>query len=157
MNLSTALSTVVLLTPAAVAQCPFATVVSQAYGSGCNPVFGTNPALAVTLNPASCTVDITVSAFSGCCNTFLSGRVLCLGVVPVSVPLPNFGVGCTLLAQPDFLLLQPTASGATFVLPLPAAGIPPLTFFAQGGALYFTTIGLSTDLAFTDGAQVTLG
>ena len=65
-------------------------------------------------------------------------------------------LGCTLLAQPDFLLLQPTASGATFVLPLPAAAVPPLTFFAQGGALYFTTIGLSTDLAFTDGAQVTV-
>ncbi len=156
MNLSTSLSTVVLLASVSVAQCPFAGVASQSYGQGCNPVFGTNPTLAVSLDTINCTVDITVGAFGGCCNTFLTGRVLCLGLQPVSVPLPNFGLGCTLLAQPDFLLLLPTAGGTTFVLPLPATGVPPLTFFAQGGALYFTTIGLSTDLAFTEGAQITL-
>jgi hypothetical protein len=140
---------------AALAQCPFGSVSVLANGQGCNPVFGTAPTFTVGLDVASCTLQVPVSAFSGCCNTFLVGRVLVLGDQPASVPLPQFGSGCTLLASPVILLYQPASAGDTFVLTLPAS-LPPLSFYAQAAAHYFTTIGLSHDFALTAGGLVSL-
>jgi hypothetical protein len=139
----------------AAAQCPFSTVQLTTYGSGCNPVFATNPTLTGTLDPTVCTLNLTVNAFSGCCNTFLNGRILAIGLQPVSQPLPQLGVGCTLLASPDALLFQANTAGATFVLAIPP-GLPPLTLYAQGAAIYFTTIGLTTDIALTGGEAAAL-
>jgi hypothetical protein len=139
----------------ALAQCPFTSVSTQSYGQGCNPVFATNPTLAVALDAASCRVQLTVNAFPGCCNTFLRTYLLAIGFQQASIPVPQIGPGCTVLVQPTALLIQPSTAGATFSLGLPPI-VPPLGFVAQGAAHYFTTIGFSDDFALTDGAQVTL-
>ena len=69
--------------------------------------------------------------------------------------MPRFGPGCTLLVEPVFALILPAqqGSGISFALP---PGLPPLSFYAQGAVHYFTTIGFSHDLAFTDGLRVDL-
>lgn len=152
---SLAVLPMMLTAPLAMAQCPFASVSTQSYGQGCNPVFGTNPTLSVTLDAANCRVQVAVNAFPGCCNTFLRTYLLAIGFQQVSIPVPQIGPGCTLLVQPTALLIQPSAGGATFSLGLPPI-LPPLGFVAQGAAHYFTTIGFSDDFALTDGAQVTL-
>ncbi|HZN37457.1 MAG TPA: hypothetical protein VFD82_01565 [Planctomycetota bacterium] len=140
----------------ATAQCAFSSVSMQGYGQGCNPVFAIDPTLAVALDTANCRLLLTVSAFTGCCNTFLVGTLLTLGVQPTSIPLPQFGVNCTLLVVPVILEFQPTAAGSTFVLQLPPTALPPVTLATQGGALYFTTIGLTYDFALSAGGQLTL-
>ena len=140
----------------AIAQCPFASVSMQGHGTGCNPVFAIDPTLGVTLDTANCRLLLTVSAFPGCCNTFLVGSLLAIGVQPTSIPLPQFGVNCTLLVVPVVLEFQPTAAGSTFVLQLPATVLPPVTLAAQGGALYFTTIGFTYDFALSAGGQIGL-
>lgn len=140
----------------AAAQCPFTSVSTASYGQGCNPVFfGNVPTLSVALDTPACSLNVTVDAFAGCCNTFLVGRLLALGAAPTMVPLPQFGVGCALLVDQPILLYQPSAAGDTFALPLGAA-LPPLTVYAQGAALYFTTIGFSTDFALASGYQIQL-
>ena len=144
------------LTVGLAAQCPFQTLATTGYGAGCSPVFpGQTPTLSAALDPAACALTVTVGAFGGCCNTFAVGRVLALGDQPANVPLPQFGAGCTLLVQPAILLFLPSAAGDTFSLPL-AAALPPLTVYAQGAVLYFTTIGFSTDFALTAGARFDL-
>lgn len=138
------------------AQCPFSSVSSSTYGPGCSAVFpGNLPTLSVALDVPGCSLGVTVTAFGGCCNTFLVGRLLALGDAPTMVPLPQLGAGCVLQVDQPILLYQPSAAGDTFVLPVGAA-LPPLTVYAQGAALYFTTIGFSTDLALTGGYQVQL-
>ncbi|HLQ38843.1 MAG TPA: hypothetical protein VK348_13625 [Planctomycetota bacterium] len=137
------------------AQCSFSSVQLSAYGSGCNPVFSTNPTLGGTLDVTNCTLGLTVVAFGGCCNTFLRAFVLAIGAQPANTPLPQLGVGCTLLASPDVLLFQANSAGPTFTLAIPP-GLPPLSFRAQSGAIYFTTIGFSTDVALTEGETVAL-
>jgi hypothetical protein len=140
----------------ATAQCAFSSVSMQSYGQGCNPVFAIDPTLGVQLDTVNCRLLLTVSAFPGCCNTFLVGSLLALGDQPISLPLPQFGVNCTLLVVPVILAFQPTAAGSTFVLQLPATALPPVTLAAQGGALYFTTIGLTYDFALSAGGQLSL-
>jgi hypothetical protein len=140
----------------AVAQCPFASVSMQGYGQGCNPVFAIDPTFGVTLDTANCRLLLTVSAFPGCCNTYLVGSLLALGDQPTSIPLPQFGVNCTLLVVPVILQFQPTAAGSTFLLQLPATVLPPVTLAAQGGVLYFTTIGFTYDFALSAGGQISL-
>ncbi len=144
-----------LLAPFAVAQCPFHTVTAQSYGQGCNPVFaGQIPTVAIALDATACSLDAAVGAFGGCCNTYLVGHLLVLGPQQVAVPLPGFGVGCTLLADPAIVLFAPAMVGGTFTLPLPTVALPPLTFFVQGAAFYFTTIGFDYDFALSAGGQV---
>jgi hypothetical protein len=140
----------------AMGQCPFASVSMQSYGQGCNPVFLNDPTIGVQLDPVTCQLQLTVSAFQGCCNTYLVGTLLALGDQATAVPLPQFGANCTLLAVPVILLFQPTAAGPTFTLGLPQTGLPPVTLVAQGGALYFTTIGFSYDFALSAGGQLSL-
>jgi hypothetical protein len=91
-------------------------------------------------------------AFSGCCNTYLVGRLLVVGLQSVTQPLPQ--LGCTLLTSPDLVLFQ--ATGSMFALQMPSAPFPATTMFAQGATIYFTTIGFSTDWAFSRGSQINL-
>jgi hypothetical protein len=156
MRLPVAVLTTLLTAPLALAQCPFTSVSMQGYGQGCNPVFLNHPTLAVTLDTNNCQLLMTVGAFPGCCNTFLVGSLLALGDQPTSIPLPQFGANCTLLVLPVVTLFQPNAVGPTFTLQLPATAVPPLSFVAQGGVLYFTTIGLSYDFALSAGGQIGL-
>ncbi|MEO6594857.1 MAG: hypothetical protein ABIP94_08905 [Planctomycetota bacterium] len=155
MRLLPAVLTTLLASAFALAQCPFTAVSTQSYGQGCNSVFLNLPTLGATLDATTCQVQITVSAFSGCCNTYLIGNLLALGGQSTLIPVPELGPSCTLLVTPDILLFQPNTVGSTFTLSLPPV-LPPLTFYAQGGALYFTTIGFSYDFALTAGYQVTL-
>lgn len=143
------------LAAASAAQCPFSSVSVQSQGQGCNPVFGTVPTFGVVLDTTACTLRVQVTALPGCCNTFLSGRMLALGDQPAAVPLPWIGANCTLLVNAAILLYQPSSAGDTFVLALPSS-LPPLSFHAQAGAHYFTTIGFSHDFALTAGGLVTL-
>ncbi|HEX5052714.1 MAG TPA: hypothetical protein VFZ65_13140 [Planctomycetota bacterium] len=145
----------VFTTSAVVAQCPFTTVVTQPHGVGCDPTFFIHPTLTGALNVPACQLQLTVGAFAGCCGTVLVGTLLALGDQPLSVPVPQLGANCTLLVQPIVLLFVPSTTGATFSLPLPTV-LPPLTVEAQGGVLYFTTIGASFDFALSQGLRVTM-
>jgi hypothetical protein len=140
----------------ALAQCQFTGLSASTYGQGCNPVFNNSPiTLSGSLDINACSLDITVGGFAGCCNTFTAGRLLVLGDQPASVPLPQFGAGCTLLVNPAVILFAPGASVSQFSLPLSNA-LPPLTVYAQGSVLYFTTIGLTLDFALSEGTQIDL-
>ena len=148
--------TATLLASTPVAQCPFTSLSMQSYGQSCTPVFfGNPPTLAGSLDVNQCTLDLTVDAFPGCCNTYLTARLLVLGFQQRAIPVPQIGPGCTLLVQPigTFFLLP--AGGDTFTLDLPLVP-PPFTFQAQAAAFYFTTIGLTVDAQLTSGQTVTL-
>src|SRR5262252_9148241 len=108
-----------LLAAAAAAQCPFASVSLSSYGQGCVTVFPTPPTLGGGLDTNACRLGLTVTAVTGCCNTFLSARLLALGVQQVATPLPSVGPNCTLLVQPDVVLFLPASGGDTFFLNLP--------------------------------------
>lgn len=156
MRIPTFLPAVLLTTAFAAAQCPFTGVAVSSYGQGCNPAFGDFqlPTVSASLDATACTLDVDVSVFGGCCNTFAVGGLLVLGFQPVSVPLP-FGGACTLLATPGVVLFLPSQGPQSVAIPLPAS-LPSITLYAQPGALYFTTIGLSYDFAFGAGAQLDL-
>ncbi len=136
--------------------CPVQSIITQHYGAGCNPVFQDPPEIEAKLDTQNCEVVIQIKAFPGCCNTFLQGRILVLGVAPSKIPLPGIGLGCTLLVNPVIILLLPASAGDEVHISLPP-GFPPGTFYAQGAATYFTTIGFTTDVALTDGLQMKLG
>jgi hypothetical protein len=156
MRVLPALSAALLTVGPALAQCPFSGLSASSYGQGCNPVFSSNQiTLSGSLDFNACSLDITVDGFGGCCKTFVAGRLLVLGDQPASVPLPQFGAGCTLLVNPAVILFEPGSSVAGFSLPL-ANAMPPLTLYAQGSVLYFTTIGLTLDFALSQGTQVDL-
>lgn len=145
-----------LLLPAALAaQCPNLTLTVSNYGAGCTTVSPTAPALGASLNTSTCVLAATINGFPGCCNTYRIGNLLVLGDQAAAVPVPQFGPSCTLLNSAVVVLFQPADQGTTFNLSLPP-GLPPVTLYAQGASLYFTTIGLSYDWALTDGSQLNL-
>jgi hypothetical protein len=145
-----------LAASAARTQCTVTQVTFGSYGTGCNPVFPSQvPALSGAWNAPACSVDLTLNGFSGCCNTFLRSRMLILGGQQANVPLPWAGTGCTLLASPDVLIAFPVSSSNLLSLPLPP-GIPRATLYGQGLLVYFTTIGMTTDLAFAPGLTLTI-
>lgn len=146
------LSASLALISIATAQCAFSSANVSSYGPSCS-VFSNNPTtVGVQLDASNCTLGVDVQAFSGCCNTYLVGRVLVVGLQPITQPLPQFG--CTLLTSPDLVLFQ--ATGSTFALQMPSAPFPATMLFAQGAAIYFTTIGFSVDWAFSSGSQINL-
>jgi hypothetical protein len=157
MHRSLSLLIALLLAPlAAPAQCTVTQVTFASYGTGCNAVFPQQlPTLSGAWSAPSCTVTLTLAGFSGCCNTFLRGRVLVLGASRTNLPVPIFGPGCTLFAGLDVVLVFPTSAGNAFPFPLPA-GMPRGTLYAQGMLEYFTTIGLTRDLAFSPGLALTI-
>jgi hypothetical protein len=144
-----------LFAAAAAAQCPFSAVSLQSYGNGCATVFLAPPTLSGGLDANACTLGLTVNAFAGCCNTFLTLRVLAIGAQQANVPLPQVGPGCTLLVNPVAILFLPASGGDTFRLTLPRGLVPPLPLEAQGAAFY-TTFGVAIDAQLTEGQTVTL-
>lgn len=135
------------------AQCTVSGVSFTAYGAACNPVFGPVPALAGSWTAGSCTIRLTLTGFQGCCNTFVSQRMIAIGTAPANVPLPGVGPGCSLYVVPDLFLLTVPGAQSTFDFLLPP-GMPSVTVFAQGAIVYFTTIGFSYDAALSNGLQV---
>ena len=150
-----ALSAALLTAGFAAAQCPITSLAAATYGQGCNPVFAAQPPAVNGALTSTCTLDVTVDGFGGCCNTFPVGQLLVLGTTPAQVPLPQFGSGCELLVAPDVIAFLPAAAGGPFSIPL--AGVAsPVTVYAQGSVLYFTTIGLALDFALSAGVQIDL-
>ncbi len=146
-----------LASSVASAQCLFTTVTAQSVGPSCNfPSTGgcAIPSVPVSLTPTldtgNCTLSIAVNAFEGCGAT-VPLRVLALGFQPVAVPLPEFGLGCTLHVLPVVMLAN--ASGP-FVLPLPN-GVASLGFLAQGAVISVPPFS-SGFVALSDGLSVSL-
>lgn len=138
---------------AAVAMCPYTTVFTQ-YGAGCSPVSLTAPVLNGSVNGSFvCGVTIDLNAPPVCCNVFLNGEWLLVGTSAVNVPIPN---GCTLLASPDLVIPLPPQIGSTKIvadLPHDPALIG-TSIYMQGVTSRFTTIGLTTDLEFSNGLEL---
>jgi hypothetical protein len=153
--LLTSLALLGVLTQPCDAQCTVTSVQATQYGQGCNTVFGIVPDLSGVFDPTTCTIQLTLTGFPGCCNTFLRERILIVGAQPANVPLPFIGPGCTLLATLDVVVSFPTSAGNVFTLPLPL-GLPATRLFAQGGNLYFTTIGMTLDLELSQGLQISI-
>lgn len=140
------------------AQCPFSSLSSQSVGPWCNTastgfcaIASTPTTLTTVLDPASCSLTVDVVAFQGC-GASIPLRALALGAQPAHVPLPEFGPMCELQVAPDVLL---ASAGVSFVLPLPAGALPPLTFYCQGFALSVPPFG--ADIAtLSEGLEITL-
>lgn len=127
-----------LLAGTAAAQCQFSGLATQPAGPSCNigptgccAIPSAPTQLLVQLDPAACAVDFTVLALEGCCGVTVPLRLVAIGTVPANVPLPQFGIGCTLWLQPDVILVQ---SGAPLSIVIPPL-LPPLTFLAQAAAV----------------------
>lgn len=150
------LSTLAVAVPA---QCQFQSVTLQRYGAGCSEVFGFAPTLLASLDTTTCELTLTVDAYGGCCNTFLDGTLLLLGLQPVAVPLMLADPACALLARPDLVFGMPGFGPGSYVLPIPP-GLPPITLYAQGAGTYYTTIlfplPLGPQFSLTAGYSVTL-
>lgn len=141
------------LATAAVAMCPYTTVFTQ-YGTACSPVSLTAPALNGSVNGSFvCGVTIDLNAPPVCCNVFLNGEWLLVGLQPLNTPLPG---GCTLLASPDLVIPLPLQIGSTKIvadLPHDPALIG-TSIYMQGVTSRFTTIGLTTDYEFSNGLEL---
>ncbi len=148
---------VLVVTPLrAPAQCTVMSVAFTPYGTGCNPVFATQtPMLSGRWDPQTCSVTLTITAFSGCCNTYLRDRLFVLGAQQTRVPLPFLGIGCTLWASPDIVIPLTSSAGASLTLAVPP-GLPPGSIYGQGLVHYFTTIGFSDDFALTQGLDLAI-
>jgi hypothetical protein len=131
---------------------------TTAYGAGCNGVGGP---MVLTADNAPWT-GRTFSATS----TGFGPLSFCLGIVgltQVSIPmiavLPQGGLGCNVLANPDLLLtVVPVAGSAQiqFALPnTPSLGGVPLQF--QAAELAFDLLGNITLLAGSNGLTATIG
>ena len=78
MSASLALSSI------ATAQCAFSIANFTSYGQPCS-VFSSNPTtVGAQLDVSNCTLRVDVQAFSGCCNTYLVGWVLVVGLQPIT-------------------------------------------------------------------------
>lgn len=125
------------------AQVPFTSLTAQSVGEGCNGVstglckFLSPPTtLSAQLDAGAGTVTITVNALEFCGAT-VPLTVLVLGLQPAALPIPEFGVGCTLHLLPAMFLAN---TNSPFVLPVPT-GLATLQFLAQGAALSVDPFG----------------
>ncbi len=141
------------------AQCQFTALTSQPIGTFCNmgstgccAIAGGPTQLEAQLDVTNCSLGLTVRAIEGCCGVTIPLRVVAIGTTLANVPLPQFGIGCTLWLQPtDFFVL----SGATTALPIPPA-LPPLTFLAQGAAVVVDPFQLPALVTLTSAQAITL-
>lgn len=145
---------------AAPAQCLFTSVATQSIGPGCNvgstgycKVVGLPTTLEVSLDTTNCRLDVAVNLFEAC-GVQVPFRLLAVGFAPAAVPLPEFGMGCTLHLAPIGVLTQ--ASGP-FAIDLPP-GVQQLSFLVQGAAMSLAPVGGqgADSLTFSDGLQVDL-
>ena len=147
-----------LATASLPAQCLFQSVTTSSIGPSCN--FGSTgfcaiasmpSTLTTTLDTVNCKLIVQVNQFEGC-GASIPLRLLVLGTQPVAVPLPEFGMGCTLHVAPMILL---AATTGPFSLDLPQ-GVSAMAFFAQGAALSHFPFTSPDTLTFTDGLAVSL-
>jgi len=133
--------------------CPIAGIATQDLGAGCG--FGLPATLALGWNASTCSLDVDVTAFA-CCNTFVTSHWLGAGVAltgPLALNEPWLP-GCDLLILP--LALAGPFQGTTSSLAIPPNPVlVGLTIDFQAYPVYFTTIGLTTDLGATQAVRVT--
>ena len=132
------------------AQCP--SVSTATYGTGCATVFDV-PGYKAGFDPSSCSITLGFSGMPGCCNTFLTSRIVFLGLQQLNVPAPSVGPGCTLLADPLVVAVLPgnVTSVNAVVPPLPA-GVT-VAIYSQYINQY-TTFGLTQDYNMSNGVAI---
>jgi hypothetical protein len=130
---------------AAVAQSPFTSVSLTSAGPSCNlqptgccAVVSAPTEMFATLDTTQSVLRLAVPAVVGCCGVAVPVRLLAIGTAPAVIPLPQFGLGCTLWLQPVAVLAL--VGSDTFVLPIPST-LQPLTFLAQAAAVHTQTFG----------------
>jgi hypothetical protein len=157
---TTALLSLLALAASLPAQCLFTTVATQPIGPGCNvgstgfcKIVGMPTTLAATLDVTNCALDVQVHLFESCGVT-VPLRLLVLGFQPMTIPLPDFGLSCTLHLAPIAIL---AGTSGPFSLPLPPA-TPAFSFLMQGAALSLAPFGGqgADTLTFSDALQVDL-
>lgn len=145
--LTVAFAAAVAFTSVAQAQCP--SVSTGNYGTGCNPAGFDVPEIKGGFDTQNCQLTIKWSGNPGCCNTFLTGRLMIVGFAQAAVPAP--GAGCTLLVQPTLVTFLPAAADHV------VATIPPVpslvNVFVQVANQY-TTFGVQNDYNLTNGLQI---
>jgi hypothetical protein len=152
MSARASLVVAVVLAMPAFAQCSnLSGIAFTPYGAGCTGVY-TTPVLTGSYSPATCTVSFTLTHSVSCCNTYLNRRVLVFGAAPAMNPL---GVlPCNMLVTPDLIFEYLPTGSDTFTFPLPGGPLAGLTLYAQGGNIFFTTIGLSYSYEASNGLQI---
>lgn len=128
------------------------------YGESCS-FFLQDATLSGAYDPASCTMTLTQTLSSTCCNTFPTNQFLLFGLSPApGTPLPGLAPGCSLLVQPLFFAGQPaplTSTTGTWDFVLPAVPFP-VVLYVQGLNQYFTTVSFSNDFQTTNGLEITI-
>lgn len=126
-------------------------------GATCD-FFGQPATMSGNYDVRTCTLTLTQSIPTTCCNTIPTMTFLLIGAtqllpgVTSSVLVP----GCEIGVIPFAVVPGPaigTSQSVDFVLPAP---MTPFTIHAQGINQFFTTIGGSTDLQSTDVLSVTI-
>lgn len=132
------------------------TVSLRGYGPVCS-FFGQTSTLAANYDARSRGLTLRLDHSTTCCNTFLSGSYLMVGLRPIEpgLPLPLFVPGCELAVLPVLTLADPNRTGV-WSLTVPATLPVGATFAFQGVNDYFTTIGLSHDLQLSNGVELTI-
>jgi len=128
----------------------------SSYGQTCQ-FFSHHATLTGRYDARICTLTLTLSKATTCCNTFLSMQMLMIGTVSIvpGVPLPFSVRSCVLSLQPIMIFAQPASAGGVWNVPLPP--VPgPVTLYLQGVNDYFTTIGLSHDFQTSNGMRIDL-
>ena len=137
------------------AQCSISGFNFSSYGTGCTFTAQPAPTLTGSFNAAACELDLTLTKSISCCNTFLQSRVLIISTNQAFHGLPALGPTCTLLVVPDLVMVAPPTSPDTISFDVPP-GLPPgITIYAQGANIFFTTIGLTTDIELSNGLEFT--
>jgi hypothetical protein len=135
--------------------CTFTGVDTEDFGAGCG--FLAPPVLTIDFTEGDCTLDFAIDAPT-CCNTFVTGHWLLVGTglpTPAGLNSPPFLPGCQLWVDP-FLVIGPLPLTSTSIVLPPILPITPITVQIQAVPVFFTTIGMSTDLGTTQGVDLTL-
>ena len=129
----------------------FSSVTTQVIGAGCNvgstgycKNVGVPTTTAFTLDGANHALAIEVNLFEACGVT-VPLRAVAVGFAPISVPLPDLGLGCELHVVPDLIL---TSATNPLRLSLPH-GLPTLWLFTQAIALSLAPPGGQGSDGFT--------
>jgi hypothetical protein len=106
--------------------------------------------------PCKVVFELTTPPF--CCNVFVAGRLLALGAVPTSLPLPG---GCKLNVLPIAVLAFPapsTSSGtsAIEILLPPTPSTIGISVLAEAAVVRFDTFALSTFVDTTETHKLAL-
>ena len=139
------------------AQVPCPQVGVAPYGQSCATVFGIAPKLEGSFDDQTCSLTLAWTSFPGCCNSFLTGHLLLVGLQQANIPAPPPWQQCTIYVQPALVVALPAQADQ---LTVPVPPLPPgalVSAFFQVVDVYFTTIGFSTDYQFTNGLAVKAG